>query len=126
MVCLETFIHKCQGTIIVLICTQTSAVITIYTHVHFTLHNVGLTLVHCSLSTGGLLALKYWRDGRSGEGYDTTWTFLLKKEFENDGSNVADDLKKKVLENYPSWWKLGRKPCCCECHGCCSWLISYL
>ena len=58
----------------------------------------------------------YWRDGKSGEGYDTTWAFLLEKVSKNDGPNVADDLKKEVLENHPSWWKLGQKPCCCEHH----------
>ena len=43
--------------------------------------------------TGGLDALCYWRNGRSGEEYPSTWKFLLDKIKETHGSNVAEKVK---------------------------------
>ena len=51
---------------------------------------------------GGLLALGYWRDGKSGDLFPPTWGFLLKKLTECRGSTVADTLGKDVHSN-PAW-----------------------
>ena len=51
---------------------------------------------------GGLEALMYWRNGRSGPSYPPTWEFLLKKVDDQFGSLVA-----KALTQYasiePTW-----------------------
>ena len=51
---------------------------------------------------GGLLALGYWRDGKSGDLFPPTWGFLLKMLKESKGPNVADALEKEVRSN-PAW-----------------------
>ena len=48
---------------------------------------------------GGLLALQYWRDGRSGKSYPSTWRFLLQQVEATFGENVATDLEKKAINN---------------------------
>ena len=47
----------------------------------------------------GLLALKYWRDGQCGPSYPCKWRFLLDVIKDCLGSNVAEDLRKKVAAN---------------------------
>ena len=51
---------------------------------------------------GGLLALGYWRDGKSGDLFPPTWGFLLRILKESKGPNVADALEKEVRSN-PAW-----------------------
>ena len=51
---------------------------------------------------GGLLALQYWRDGRSGQSFPSTWRFLLKNVEDTFGKNVAEDLEKKASKE-PTW-----------------------
>ena len=51
---------------------------------------------------GGLLALGYWRDGKSGDLFPPTWGFLFKTLKESKGPNVADALEKEVRSN-PAW-----------------------
>ena len=51
---------------------------------------------------GGLLALGYWRDGKSGDLFPPTWGFLLKNLTACEGSTVADTLKKEAQSN-PAW-----------------------
>ena len=53
---------------------------------------------------GGLRALKYWRDGHSGQLFPSTWGFLLQKVEATFGRNVAKDLEKKAIK-YPTWSK---------------------
>ena len=53
-------------------------------------------------SLGGILALQYWRDGKSGDLFPPTWGFLLKILKESKGPNVADALEKEVRSN-PAW-----------------------
>ena len=48
---------------------------------------------------GGLLALKYWRDGQCGSGYPTTWKFLLDAIKDEMGPDVAKDLEKRIITN---------------------------
>ena len=50
----------------------------------------------------GLLALGYWRDGKSGILFPPTWGFLLKTLTECQGSTVADALEKEAQSN-PAW-----------------------
>ena len=45
---------------------------------------------------GGLKALSYWRNGKSGEAYPSTWDFLLKVVEETEGSKPAEDLLRLV------------------------------
>ena len=51
-----------------------------------------------SKSLGGLLALRYWRDGNSGILFPPTWGFLLEKlkRSKDYGPRVADVLEKEV------------------------------
>ena len=51
---------------------------------------------------GGLLALWYWRDGKSGDLFPPTWGFLLQMLTVCQGSTVADVLDKEVQSN-PAW-----------------------
>ena len=50
---------------------------------------------------GGLLALQYWRDGKSGN--PSTWKFLLDTVKEAKGREVAQKILKKVEQNEASW-----------------------
>ena len=50
---------------------------------------------------GGVEAMKYWRDGRSGKDYPSTWRFLLEVLGSQNPGDAAK-LKKKVEEN-PRW-----------------------
>ena len=54
---------------------------------------------------GGLLALQYWRDGRSGQSFPPTWRFLLKEVEYTIGKNVAEDLAKKASKELT--WSTG-------------------
>ena len=47
----------------------------------------------------GLLALKYWRDGQCGRSCPCTWRYLFDVIKDRLGSNVAEDLRKKVAAN---------------------------
>ena len=51
---------------------------------------------------GGLLALQYWRDGRSGQSFPSTWRFLLKNVEDTFGKDVAKDLEEKAFKE-PTW-----------------------
>ena len=51
---------------------------------------------------GGLRALKHWRDGRCGEGFPTTWRFLLETVSSVHGHVIAGDLEKSATSN-PTW-----------------------
>ena len=51
---------------------------------------------------GGLLALGYWRDGKSGDLFPPTWGFLLQTLAACHGSTVADALEKEAQHN-PAW-----------------------
>ena len=55
----------------------------------------------------GLLALKHWRDGRSGSSYPGTWKFLLDVIKDRLGPVVADKLRDKITANEP-WTITGR------------------
>ena len=57
---------------------------------------------------GGLLALKYWRDGLSGKSYPSTWKFLLQQVEATLGAIVAKDLEYKAINN-PTWSKDQKK-----------------
>ena len=46
---------------------------------------------------GGLIALKYWRDGHSGQFFPSTWRFLLQKVEATFGTKVAKDLENKAI-----------------------------
>ena len=52
---------------------------------------------------GSLLALQYWRDGKSGEHFPPTWKFLLDTMNEAKGCEVAQQLSRKVEQNEASW-----------------------
>jgi hypothetical protein len=58
--------------------------------------NTVLSLQHQTM--GGLLALQHWRNGLSGEGYPTTWRFLLEtvRKTQNLGPLVSDKLREEV------------------------------
>ena len=45
---------------------------------------------------GGDQALAYWRDGRCGERFPTTWRFLLENVEELRGPQVAKKLREKA------------------------------
>ena len=47
---------------------------------------------------GGVKALSYWKNGKSGKDYPSTWGFLLKVVEEKMGSKPAKDLLKLVRE----------------------------
>ena len=66
---------------------------------------VPISKVHALQSDlmGGLLALQYWRDGKSGELYPSTWKFLLDTVEEVKGPEVAQKILKKVEQNETSW-----------------------
>ena len=55
---------------------------------------------------GGLLALQYWRDGKSGEHFPPTWKFLLDTMNEAKGCEVAQKISKKVEQNEALWCAL--------------------
>ena len=66
---------------------------------------VPISKVH-SLQTdpmGGLLALQYWRDGKSGELYPSTWKFLLDTVKKAKGREVAQRILDEVRQNEASW-----------------------
>ena len=50
-----------------------------------------------SSDNGGLDALCYWRNGLSGEGYPSTWKFLLEKIAEKQGRTVAEEVNKYLF-----------------------------
>ena len=54
-----------------------------------------------SETLGGILALRYWRDGNSGILFPPTWRFLLEKlkRSKDYGPRVADVLEKEVQSN---------------------------
>ena len=52
---------------------------------------------------GDLLALQYWRDGKSGELFPSTWKFLLNTVEVGKGREVAQKILKKVEQNESSW-----------------------
>ena len=57
----------------------------------------------CSPKTGGVEALAYWRNGRSGSDPPISWEYLLENVSSEAGKRVADDLKRKALKKWPSW-----------------------
>ena len=57
----------------------------------------------CSPKTGGVEALAYWRNGRSGSDHPISWEHLLEKVSSGgEGEMAVDDLKREVLK-WPSW-----------------------
>ena len=50
-------------------------------------------------SLKGLDTLVYWRNGKSGSDFPTTWKFLLQKVEEVCGAGVAKDIEKALLSN---------------------------
>ena len=44
---------------------------------------------------GGVQALKYWKDGKSGKNYPVTCTFLLEIVGEACGRNIAEEIEMK-------------------------------
>ena len=50
-------------------------------------------------SLRGLLALKYWRDGRCGLSYPSTWRFFLSVIEDRLGPTVAEELKEKIVSD---------------------------
>ena len=54
-----------------------------------------------STPMGGLLALQYWRDGKSGN--PSTWKFLLDTVEEAKGREVAQKILKKVKQSETLW-----------------------
>ena len=51
---------------------------------------------------GGLIALQYWRVGRCGKLFPTTWRFLLEQVETISGKLVAEDLRQKA-STQPTW-----------------------
>ena len=51
---------------------------------------------------GGLLALRYWRNGLSGGGVPTTWKFLLEAVRKLFGTSISDALETELLA-HPTW-----------------------
>ena len=51
---------------------------------------------------GGLLALRYWRNGLSGGGFPTTWKFLLETVKKLFGPRISDALQTELLA-HPTW-----------------------
>ena len=66
---------------------------------------VPISKVHALQSDpmGGLLALQYWSDGKSGEHFPSTWKFLLDTVEEAKGHEVAQKILKKLERNESSW-----------------------
>ena len=52
---------------------------------------------------GGLLALQYWRDGKSGELYPSTWKFLLDTVKKAKGPLAAQRILDEAEQNEASW-----------------------
>ena len=57
---------------------------------------------HSETVLGGDQALAYWRDGRCGERFPTTWRFLLGNVKELRGPQVAKQLREKA-EQEETW-----------------------
>ena len=57
---------------------------------------------HTQAPLGGLVALVYWRDGRSDRSSPPTWEFLLQSVDDQFGSMVAEALQRKASTE-PSW-----------------------
>ena len=51
---------------------------------------------------GGLLALRYWRNGLSGRRFPTTWKFLLETVKKLFGPHISDALETELLAD-PTW-----------------------
>ena len=66
---------------------------------------VPISKVHALQSDpmGGLLALQYWRDGKSGELYPSTWKFLLNTVKKAKGHEVAQRILEEVRKSEASW-----------------------
>ena len=64
---------------------------------------------------GGLLALQYWRDGRSGQSFPSTWKFLLEQVGVISGRNIAEAFENEAINN-PSWSKDQLKKRYFSCH----------
>jgi hypothetical protein len=63
---------------------------------------LGIPRTHASMQSGslkGLDTLVYWRNGKSGPNFPTTWKFLLQKVEEVCGEGVAKDIEKALLSN---------------------------
>ena len=54
------------------------------------------------LAMGGLLALRYWRNGLSGGRFPTTWKFLLEAVKKLFSPRISDALKTELLAD-PTW-----------------------
>ena len=52
---------------------------------------------------GGIFALQYWRDGKSGELYPSTWKFLLDTVEKAKGPEVAQKILEAIRQNETSW-----------------------
>ena len=66
---------------------------------------LGIPRSHASMQSGqlrGLDILVYWRNGKSGQHFPTTWKFLLQKVEEVCGSVVARAIEKALLSE-PTW-----------------------
>ena len=50
-------------------------------------------------SLRGLMALKYWRDGRCGSSYPSTWRFFLSVIEDRLGPKVAGELREKITSD---------------------------
>ena len=66
---------------------------------------VPISKVHALQSDpmGGVLALQYWRDGKSGELYPSTWKFLLDTVKKAKGHEVAQRILDEAEQNEVSW-----------------------
>jgi hypothetical protein len=63
---------------------------------------LGIPRAHAVGQSGslkGLDTLVYWRNGKSGPNFPTTWKFLLQKVEEVCGEGVAKDIEKALLSN---------------------------
>ena len=62
--------------------------------------NLGVPINHVKAfkaqGMGGVSALSYWRNGKSGKDYPSTWGFLMKVIKQTEGSKPAEDLLKLV------------------------------
>ena len=66
---------------------------------------LGIPRAHASMQSGSLKRLDtlvYWRNGKSGPNFPTTWKFLLQKVEEVCGAGVARDIEKTLLSE-PTW-----------------------
>ena len=61
-----------------------------------------VTAYQLDLAMGGLLALRYWRNGLSGGGFPTTWKFLLETVKKLFGPRISDALETELLA-HPTW-----------------------